>query len=246
MTQVDSALEYEYALPDHWVDHKLDPDSPFSKLHSYYVGRVVSIIKESGARTVLEAGCGDGWNIAQFVAAGLEVSGCDWSVKGIQYAQMNSPSARLYCGDVRDEEFILRFPDQFDAVALIEVIEHIPPQDAVEALRSLLTRLRPGGIFVLTTPHVNYPNTAKNHYRHFIPQDLVDILEEVGGMEVVATEGYGDVQADRLFWRRMRWFENRHYTIKYFAGRLRKNYGYTGATSWDRAHGIILTARKKS
>lgn len=244
MSQVDAASEYEYALPDHWIDHKFDPEGPFTKLHSYYVGRVVDIIKQSGARTVLEAGCGDGWNVAQFVAAGLDVSGCDWSAKGIQYAQMNSPSARLYCGDVRDDEFIRRFPEKFDAVALVEVIEHIPPEDTVEALRTLLTRLRPGGIFVLTTPHLNYPNTAKNHYRHFAPEQLENILTEVGGMEVVAVEGYGDLDADRRFWRRMRWFDNRHYSIKYFANRLRRNYRYVGPPAWDRAHGIILTARK--
>jgi len=193
---------------------------------------------------VLEAGCGDGWNVAQFVKAGLRVVGCDWSEKGIHYARINSPTAELYCGDVRDSEFLRRFPEQFDAVALIEVIEHIPPDDTVEALRNLLGRLRVGGTFVLTTPHVNLPNTNPQHYRHFTPELLETVMEQVGGMGDYRFEPYGNIAADRAYWKRMRWVDNRFFSVKPLAERVRSAHRYDASVGWNDAHGIIMTATR--
>jgi SAM-dependent methyltransferase len=244
MAQELTASDYQYALPDHWVLHVNQPDDPFTKLHSQYVRRAVDIVVASGARTVLEAGCGDGWNVAQFVKAGLDAAGCDWSEKAIQYAGINCPQADFYCGDVRDQGFNERFPDKFDAVVFIEVIEHIPPRDTVSALRNVLDKLKVGGTFVLTTPHINYPNDNPQHYRHFTPELLASIMEEVGGLEVVAFEPYGDVVADRQYWAKMRWFDNRCFTIKPWATRIRQAHDYSSHCSWDRAHGIIMTAKK--
>lgn len=238
-----TARDYEYRLPDHWIDHIRDPDAPFTKLHAYYVDRVIAIILASGARTVLEAGCGDGWNVGRMVEHGLAATGIDWSANAIGYASRLVPGARFHCGDVRDDAFIRAFPEKFDAVALVEVIEHIHPADCVEALRNVIAPLRDGGTFVLTTPHVNFPNHSAQHYRHFTEEMLRDLLAEAG-LTVLAVEGYGDVRGDRRYWNRMRWFDNRYYSIKPAVRWLRGRHRYTGPTPLDRAHGLIVTARK--
>src|SRR5437588_3152259 len=160
-----TAEAYAHRFPDHWIDHELKAGSLFDNLHRAYAGRAIEIIKQSGAKTVLEIGCGDGWICGAMVKAGLDVVGVDWSKNAISYASMFVPEARFFCGDIRDQEFLTRFPDKFDALALIEVIEHIPPKDCVSAMANIATPLKSAGTFVLTTPSVNLPNTSTLHYR---------------------------------------------------------------------------------
>jgi 2-polyprenyl-3-methyl-5-hydroxy-6-metoxy-1,4-benzoquinol methylase len=182
------------------------------------------------------------------VKAGLDVVGVDWSARAIQYGSMFAPGARFFCGDVRDQEFLRRFPDKFDAIALIEVIEHIPPKDCLSAMINIAEPLKPGGTFVLTTPSVNLPNTSTLHYRHFTEAILRDLAHEAN-LIVNSIEGYGDVWATNSYWRRMRWVENRYYSIKpavkFLTDRYHREVNLI-ATPLDRCAGFIMTMTKAS
>lgn len=245
-TPVESAAaDYTYHLPDHWVGHALKPDDPFVKMHRYYIGRVVQILLDADANTVLEAGCGDAWSAGQMVDAGLEVVGVDWSANAIGYARILVPGAQFHHGDVLDSEFAERFPDKFDAVAMIEVIEHIAPDACVAALTNITSRLRDGGTLVMTTPHVNQPNDNPQHFRHFTPELLTEVVQSVPSLEVVGIEGYGDRRADRTYYRSKRLVDNRVFTIKPLARRLARRLTFA-PTPFDRCNGLILTAIKRS
>jgi len=243
-----TAEDYFYLLPDHWVLHSKDPDSIFTRLHGYYVRRVVEIIKSSNSKTVLEVGCGDGWASGKLAEAGFDVVGVDWSANAIGYASILVPKARFYAMDVRDESFIRKFPDKFDAVALIEVIEHIPPKDCVESLRAITVSLKPGGVFVLTTPSTNLPNTSTLHYRHFSEDVLRSLVAEAGDLDVIDIEGYGDMSAEGVFWRRSRWLDNRYFQIKQLKKILLHDFHRRtklGPTPFDRCQGFIVTMRRR-
>lgn len=208
---------------------------------------MTDIIKASGAHRVLEVGCGDGWASGKMAESGLDVVGIDWSSNAIGYASMLVPRARFFAGDVRDKRFLTSFPEKFDAVALIEVIEHIPPKDCVSALYGISSVLRSGGIFVLTTPSTNLPNTSTLHYRHFTPQILRDLVSSAGGLDIIDLEGYGDMEAERSFYRWSRWVENRYFRIKPLRARLLQNYRKhtkIDRTPFDRCHGLIMTMRR--
>src|SRR4051812_22865136 len=127
-----TARNYQYRLPDHWI---LDQQKLWTIMHDCYVNRVVDLVVESGASNVLEIGCGDGFNCGKLAAAGLEVAGVDWSENGIAYAKQLVPEGRFLKGDIRDAVFKRTFPKPFDAVILVEVLEHIPPADCADALR---------------------------------------------------------------------------------------------------------------
>jgi 2-polyprenyl-3-methyl-5-hydroxy-6-metoxy-1,4-benzoquinol methylase len=243
--QIDNP-SHGYKLPDHWVLHELKQDDPFTLLHGAYVHRAIEIIKKSGAKTVLEVGCGDGWNCGEMVKAGLHVVGIDWSINGIAYATALVPGAKFMRADVTSQEFTSKFPDKFDAVALIEVIEHIPPNDCAAAIRNVIEPLRKGGVFVLTTPSENFPNDNPLHYQHFTEQKLRNLMQEAGGLKVISVEGYGDIEAEAKHWRSMRWADNRLYSIKPLQRHLAQRFKQIPKTEipLSRSHGIIVTATK--
>lgn len=248
MTQKPSidSPEYGYKLPDHWVLHEMHSDDPFAILHAAYVRRAIQIIKASGAKTVLEVGCGDGWNCGEMVKAGLDVVGIDRSISGITYASALVPNARFLRTDVRTPEFISHFPNKFDAVALIEVLEHIPPDDCVEAVRNIVEPLKSGGTFVITTPSENFPAGNPLHFQHFTDQKLRKMMDDAGGLTVVSIEGYGDMEAERSYWNKMRWADNRYYSIKPAMRYLTNQYRNVKLTEvpLSRSHGMIATMQK--
>jgi len=235
-----------YELPDHWIMPLRDQTGLWWMDHEAYVARVCEIVKASGAKTVLEAGCGDGWNCQKLVECGMDVVGCDWSQNGIDHARRLVPDARFYCGDLTDQEFQQMFSDPFDAVVFVEVIEHIRPEECIAALTNILRFLRPGGTFVLTTPSTNQPNDNPQHYRHFDEATLRQLVSSVPGMEVTALEGYGDVSFGRVHEQVMRFFDNRLYRVKPLKRWLDAIYRrkYARRTAPQRCRGWILTATR--
>lgn len=230
----------DYLLPDHWICPR---DTLFWLVHEAYVRRAVSIVVEAGAKRVLEVGCGDGWNCGVLVDAGVQVVGIDRSRNGIEHARRMVPGAQFLHCDVRDDDFRKAFPQPFDAVLLIEVIEHIPPADCPEALRAISSVLRPGGLLVLTTPSVNTPNQNPQHYRHFSEPLLRDTVLEAGCLVIKSITGYGDALKERRYWRLCRWCDNRFYTIKpvrrWLTNRHRR---FCLDTALARSAGLILVA----
>ena len=101
----ESNQQSGYLLPDHWIIPQRDNTGLWWLDHEAYVSRVCEIVKESGAKTVLEAGCGDGWNCQKLVECGLEAVGCDWSQNAVDHARRMVPDASFYCGDLTDREF---------------------------------------------------------------------------------------------------------------------------------------------
>lgn len=232
----------DYLLPEHWL---LPKENIWTIMHHAYVKRVVEIVVRIGAKSLLEVGCGDGWNCAQFVKAGINTTGVDLSVNGIQHASRMVTKAKFFCCDVRDEQFRSAFPELFDAVVFIEVIEHIPPDDCVEALQNIASYVKPGGVLVLTTPSTNIPNNNPHHYRHFTEPILRDLVSQAGNLEVELIEGYGNAAAETHYYRWARWVDNRYYTVYPLRRWMQNRYSQECiSTPIQQCHGFILVLRR--
>jgi SAM-dependent methyltransferase len=76
----------------------------------------------------------------------------------------------------------LRWQERWDIAFLLDVLEHIPDDQAV--LRQIGESLRPGGLLVVTTPALNflwtYVDTLNDHVRRYSRQDFARLAGQCG------------------------------------------------------------------
>ena len=97
-----------------------------------FLADVVSMVEVTGARSVLDAGCGEGFVSSRLIDKRL--IGVDISRSALSVARQNSPGVSIACSD------IYRMPfrsNSFDLVMTMEVLEHLeePEKAMIEAGR---------------------------------------------------------------------------------------------------------------
>ena len=147
-------------------------------LHDQRIAAVISAITEAGAQRVLDLGCGSGKLMAALLKLGhvRQVTGMDVSHRALQAAarrlhlEQMSPRARarveLLHGSATYVDPRLR---DFDAAAVIEVLEHLDPPRLEAFEQSLFGYARPG-LVLMTTPNAEYnalfEGLAPGAFRH--------------------------------------------------------------------------------
>ncbi|HTS87924.1 MAG TPA: class I SAM-dependent methyltransferase [Gemmatimonadales bacterium] len=123
-------------------------------------------------RRVLDYGCGDGIFALALAARGAEVTGYDVSAAAIT-------AARGFDSGARRAQFTTEEPGAgvFDLVFCTEVLEHVPDDRAFAA--QVLSRARPGGVLVGTTP-VGRSFFDPDHRHLYDRASLASILAPLG------------------------------------------------------------------
>lgn len=151
---------------------------PRQSLHTLRLHTVLSILKASEVRSVLDLGCGEG-KLLQLLLQEKRferIAGMDVSYRVLERAQRRLHLDRLA---PRQRERItlihgaLTYRDKrlqgFDAAAVTEVIEHLDPPRLSAFERALFEFARPGMV-VVTTPNaeynVNYATLPADKMRH--------------------------------------------------------------------------------
>ncbi|HEY1787234.1 MAG TPA: class I SAM-dependent methyltransferase [Verrucomicrobiae bacterium] len=128
------------------------PDPPHQPL---YLSFLLRQLRNAGAKTVLDVGCGDGNFSASLASEGFETYGIDLSQGGITKAKANYPNVSFSVASAYDDySAIFSGIQKFDAVVSVEVIEHLySPRDFVRSARSAA---KPRGLVIVTTPYWGY------------------------------------------------------------------------------------------
>lgn len=134
----------------------------------------------SGARDVLEVGCGQG-------GFGARLAG-HYEYTGIEMDALASAVARARIEAVGNGRVIhgnmssLEPEALFDIVCAFEVIEHI--EEDLAALAEWVERLRPGGWLILSTPafqkRFDAADVMAGHFRRYEPSDMSRMLGGLG------------------------------------------------------------------
>ncbi|MCB9411236.1 MAG: methyltransferase domain-containing protein [Actinobacteria bacterium] len=111
----------------------------------------------------------------------LEVSGTDWADFGFKsYRTVEFPGFDI-CRD--------RLPETFDLIIAEQVFEHLSsPRAAAQNIRRML---RPGGMFVITTPFLIKFHPCPHDYSRWTKEGMVLFLEENGFVNV-HTDSWGN------------------------------------------------------
>ncbi len=128
-------------------------------LHQERLQRVADLLLGSGARRVLDLGCGTG-TLLQYLLresqfeqlVGLELSGELLAQAKMRFDTLSAEvrsRLELVCGSYVDPPGGLA---DFDAAAMVETIEHVPPASLSRVERAVFAGLRPR-LLVLTTPN---------------------------------------------------------------------------------------------
>ncbi len=157
----------------------------------------------TGARRHLDIGCGPGTFIGSLDAARHSI-GIDIAEPQIAYAKERYGG--LGCDFQRVDSGPLPFGDSsFDTVTIIELIEHLPPDESIALIRESLRVLEPDGTLLISTPNYGscWPvvevmiarfgglSYAEQHITHFDRASLGRFLEGAGGTEVVVRAHMG-------------------------------------------------------
>lgn len=161
--------------------------------HDYVVGnpRMLSAVAflraevaASGARRILDIGCGIGWSSHEMasLASVAEVHAIDLSPQLIATAKglFASPKITFDVVDVTTMTPATQRP--YDAIVMLDVYEHIPVAARARFHEALAALLAPGGFILLTCPTVDHQNYLRQHK----PEGLQPVDEDVGLPEMLA------------------------------------------------------------
>ena len=133
-------------------------------LHEQRIGAVLAAIRSAGAKRVVDLGCGEGKLLRELLADPQfgEIVGMDVSVRSLEIAHRRLNIDRLpehQRKRIRLMHGSLTYRDQrlanFDAAAIVEVIEHLDAPRLAAFERVVFEYARPRSV-VLTTPNREY------------------------------------------------------------------------------------------
>lgn len=206
--QKESSQEAKYGLPYHY---SYSEKNVTGIIYFSYLRKAADALFARAPGRALDAGCGD----ARFIAylrerdQSFPVEGLDYSESALVFARFYNPGNAFTHASVES----MPFPDRsFDAVSLIEVIEHMEPDKLSGVLAECKRILTEKGVIVITTPSLNERKMSRAHYQHFSKESLERYLEEAG-LRLIHIEGNYKLSRLQIVCQGL--MQNRFFDIRY-------------------------------
>lgn len=131
---------------------------------SYYEGLYGRVLPAASGTRCLDLGCGGGHFLDYLASRGFtELTGVDRSAQAIARARELVPNAVFHHGAAAD--FVARHEGTgFDLVALNDVIEHLPPSEAIALVTDVVRRCNRGALLLIKTPNMHNPVAQTRRY----------------------------------------------------------------------------------
>ena len=193
----------------HW--HNDSPEH-FAAMVGYYGGRLAVHLPADRNTRLLDVGCGMG-----FALEALRVLGYT-QLEGIDPDEGQVAAARAGHRPVSRVEdtaaWLHARPGQYDAILLLDVLEHIPREEQFDFLAALHGALAPGGRLICSVPNANSTLAARHRYNDwthrvgFTEHSLEFALHHGGfrDIQVLADDGAPMRLPWVPHWRRRWWY----------------------------------------
>jgi len=181
-----------------WNYQSRFPENYFTSLYGAEIAKAMRKHVRRQAR-ILDYACGTGALTGHLLHSDYSVGGCDLSPDSIAYVRKVYDSHPAFKGAYTIDE-LLGSAEKFDAVVLVELIEHVDDDVLTRVMSDLRRVLLPGGMVIVTTPNdenlstdtvycpcCNHTFHRWQHVRNWNVQSLAARLRSYG-FEVVATE----------------------------------------------------------
>ena len=177
-----SSKEIEYHIPINRTDYL---SIQHVERYRYAVSRLLPGLQ------VLDIACGAGYGTAMLLRHGCYVTGVDYEDDLWQQLKRFWGHEGFVKGNALELPFR---GDSFDGVVSFETIEHMVEGDRF--LREIHRVLRPGGIFICSTPNIHYTAHPPYHAKEYEPEEFYSIMRK----RFVQVECYGQYfkAVDRL------------------------------------------------
>jgi 2-polyprenyl-3-methyl-5-hydroxy-6-metoxy-1,4-benzoquinol methylase len=185
---VQDFKKYEDQQDYHWQHTYGSWKRRAPRLHARY-DLAIKILKNKTSikgKKVIDLGCGDGVLLYKLWRHGAIVHGLDGSPKAVglgkkRLAKLGASVQFYEAGSVYSAPFEDSY---FDAVVSVEVIEHL--DDSTAFLKEIHRLLKPGGVFVCTTPSRQKGQAADQvndpyHVKEYIAEELRQEISSIFG-----------------------------------------------------------------
>lgn len=132
---------------------------------------LLGVLRDAGARTVLDAGCGPASFMRHLQAAGHEAYGFDLTPEMIDEARrvmrsVGAPEDRVWLGNVAVAEAYAPEgrPRSYDAAVCVGVLPHLDAGDEAAVLRNLRSAVRDGGVVAVEARNQLFALFSLNRY----------------------------------------------------------------------------------
>ncbi len=177
----------QYAFPYHYLPDLDGTSFRQGRWWSFSLSYVIALtlvsnrLRQHDVRSLIDVGCGDGALLHYLNRhhAELDLSGVDYDALAIDWAKLfNGQSINLEARDILTSPL----EKSYDVVTLVEVIEHILPDQLNEFLGSVRGLVQDNGYLYITVPHKN-KRLFDKHYQHFDFQTLTHAVEPFFAVE---------------------------------------------------------------
>lgn len=173
-----------YYLPYHWMMRSyLRVSMEFRNM------LVLEYLRYKRCHKILDLGCGDGYFTAQLKERLPDalIIGADYYIRALRFARIMTNNIPYVATSATSSAFK---ENCFDAVFVLDVIEHLCEDDRARAFNQILMMLKPGGMAIITTPSIKLP-TIPMHYDHFDSSDFRALMEKYfTGVEIMGCNLY--------------------------------------------------------